>query len=91
MVNKVRIGFIGAGGIANAHYQRYKNIPDVEIVAASDVDSAALERAQKEWGLSKDQVFQDYNEMLSSVELDGVSVCTPHRIHAPASIAALKA
>jgi len=91
MENKVRIGFIGAGGIANAHYQRYKNIPDVEIVAASDVDSAALERAQKEWGLSKDQVFQDYNEMLSSVELDGVSVCTPHRIHAPASIAALKA
>ncbi len=87
---KVRIGFIGAGGIAGAHYQRYMTIPDVEIVAVSDVDENALERRIKEWNIPRENTFKDYNEMLSSVELDGVSICTPHRYHAPAAIAAMK-
>ena len=88
--NKVRIGFIGSGGIAGTHYEKYKTIPDVEIVAISDVDEGVLERRVKEWNLPKENAFKDYNDMLSSVELDGVSICTPHKFHAPATVAALK-
>jgi len=88
--NKVRIGIIGAGEIAGVHYEKYKTIPDVEIVAISDVDEGVLERRVKEWNLPKENAFKDYNDMLSSVELDGVSICTPHKFHAPATVAALK-
>ena len=34
---KLRIGIIGTGGIANAHINSYKKMPDVEIVAGDDI------------------------------------------------------
>ena len=34
---KLRVGIIGTGGIANAHMQSYKRMPDVEVVALADI------------------------------------------------------
>ena len=85
----VRLGLIGAGGIAQAHCRAMSEINGVEIVAASDIVKANLERTSKRWGISK--TFTDYNEMLKMDELDGVVVCTPTAVHAPPTIAALKA
>ncbi|WP_449462298.1 Gfo/Idh/MocA family oxidoreductase [Tardisphaera miroshnichenkoae] len=87
--DKVKIGLIGAGGIAEVHYQKYMALPNVEVVAISDINEEVIKRRAKEWNVPN--AFRDYNEMLSSVRLDGVSVCTPHKYHAPAAIAALNA
>lgn len=39
---KLRIGFIGTGGIAlNAHVPGWQSLPDVEIVAVADVRETA--------------------------------------------------
>jgi len=87
----VRIGLIGAGGIANgAHIPGYKALgSEVEIVACADVNRATAERTAREQGIPG--VYEDYNEMLRNERLDGVSVCTPNKFHAPAVIAALGA
>jgi predicted dehydrogenase len=85
----IKLGLIGAGGIAQAHCRAMADIDGVEIVAASDLVKENVERTANRWGISK--TFTDYNEMLKMDELDGVVVCTPTAVHAPPTIAALKA
>jgi predicted dehydrogenase len=85
-----KVGFIGAGAIARTHMKHLKEIPGVELVAATDVIDDNLSRAQKEFGVQR--VYKDYMEMLKAEkEIEAVSVCTPNGLHAPNSIAALEA
>jgi predicted dehydrogenase len=85
----VKLGLIGAGGIAQAHCRAMSEVSGVEIIAASDLIKANAERTAERWGIPK--TFTDYNEMLKMDELDGVVVCTPTAVHAPPTVAALKA
>ncbi len=86
---KLRIGIIGAGGIAGAHMTYLQQMDDVEIVALADVNEAAMARHAKTYNVS--QTYTDYHEMLAKANLDAVSVCTPNGLHAPCTIAALAA
>ncbi|MBD3184306.1 gfo/Idh/MocA family oxidoreductase [Candidatus Poribacteria bacterium] len=85
----VKLGLIGAGGIAQAHMRAMSEVSGVEIAAASDLIESNVKRTAERWGIPK--TFTDYNEMLKMDELDGVIVCTPTAVHAPPTIAALKA
>ncbi|MEM4805586.1 MAG: Gfo/Idh/MocA family oxidoreductase [Thermofilaceae archaeon] len=87
---KIRVGIIGAGGIANNHAHYYREIPDVELAAVADVNVERAREFALRWGVPPEGVFQDYREMLDSVKLDAVSVCTPHAVHAKPSIEALQ-
>lgn len=88
-MGKVKIGIIGAGSISQFHIHGYQQLPDVELTAVCDINEERAKLAAEKYGIP--HVFTDFNEMLKSVELDGVSVCTWNNAHAPASIAALKA
>ncbi len=85
----VKLGLIGAGGIAQAHMGAMSEIDGVEIVAASDLAEANVKRTADRWGIPK--TFTDYNEMLKMDELDGVIVCTPTAVHGAPTVAALNA
>lgn len=89
MSKKVRIGFIGSGGIARYQMSKLKDLADVEIVAVSDVSPVALNLAKKEIGVEK--TFADWKDLLKIKELDAVSVCTPNKLHCDPTIAALNA
>ena len=84
---KVRVGFIGSGGIARHHMGLLAKFDDVEIVAASDVSEPALKMVEEQFGIKK--TFTDYKEMLKDVKLDAIDVCTPNYLHAQPSIDAL--
>jgi len=88
---RLRIGIIGVGGIARtAHIPAYlAHKGEAEIVACADVSLERAQAAASEFGIP--HAFGDFQEMLNSVELDAVSVCTPNKFHAPATIAALEA
>lgn len=86
---KLRVAFIGAGGIAGTHMRYYKDMDDVEMVAMSDIFEAGMAAKSEQYGIP--DTFTDYNTMLNKVKPDAVSVCTPNGLHAPATIAALKA
>ncbi|MBE7466025.1 MAG: Gfo/Idh/MocA family oxidoreductase [Planctomycetes bacterium] len=88
-VKKLRVGFVGAGGIAGTHANNYQNMPDVEIVAASDVSEKGLKAFQEKYKVP--QVFTDWKQMLKECELDAVSVCTPNFLHCEPTIGALNA
>ncbi len=80
-MNKLRIGFIGTGGISHWHVRQLKEIEEVEIVAITDVSSASREIVKKEYHLSNVQEYVDYKEMLENEKVHAVVICTPHTQH----------
>ena len=88
-MTKLKIGVIGTGSIAKyRHLVEYARNNEVEIVAVCDINQARVVEVGTNFGAAK--TFTDYNDLLKE-DLDAVSVCTPNYLHAPISIAALKA
>ncbi len=87
---KLRIGIIGTGGIANSHVKTYLKQPDVEIVAGADLVPGKAREFFDKYELKDALDFVDYKEMLDTVELDAVSVCTYNCTHAECTIYALE-
>jgi len=86
----LRIGVIGAGGIARmAHIPGYQACEGAEVVALADVNEEAAHRTAEEFGIA--QVFTDYRDLLRVKAIDAVSVCTPNFMHKQPTVAALRA
>ena len=89
-MERMRAAIVGTGGIAGAHARALRAYPDqVDLVAATDIDPARLEKFGAEWSI--DGRYQSLAEMLAQEKLDLVHLCTPPGAHAPAAIAALEA
>ncbi|HDH06992.1 MAG TPA: Gfo/Idh/MocA family oxidoreductase [Thermoproteales archaeon] len=74
----MKIGFIGAGGIANLHAKKILNIEDVEIVAVSDI---VIEKAKSFAEKYGGKPYSDYREMFDKEKLDAVWICIPPFAH----------
>ncbi len=85
---KLRIGIIGTGGIANSHITAYLQQDDVEIVAGCDIVPGKAEAFFAAHNVEA-KAFEDYKEMIDTMELDAVSVCTYNTTHAECAIYAL--
>lgn len=86
-----RIAFIGLGAVAhNIHLPAMRLLRDrVQLVAGSDPDAAARDRAATRWKIPR--VFADPSVMLAEVQADWIIVGTPpalHREHAQLALAA---
>ncbi len=77
-VERTRIGFIGAGGIAHRHFGVLEQFDDVDIVAVADVDMARATEAAGRFGA---RAFDDAAAMLEAVELDALFICVPPFAH----------
>jgi predicted dehydrogenase len=86
---KFRMAMIGVGGIGASHMKILAGMPDVELVGMADPSEKAL--AARAVDFPDCKPFADYQTMLAEVEADGVDVCAPNGVHAPAAIAALDA
>ena len=82
MARKLRMGFIGAGGIAIGHYQRFAAVKEAEVVALTEPSAASLKRFCAQCsGAAALPVYGDYREMLARETLDGVVILSPHTAH----------
>ncbi len=88
-MDRLRVGFIGAGRIADLHALGYDGNADAALYAVCDTDGEWAARRAQEWGAERS--FTDYRELLSDPKVDAVEVLTPHRFHAEMSVAALAA
>ena len=86
---KLRIGIIGTGGIAGSHIASYKKQPDVEVVAGADLIPGKAEKFFEDNEVEA-KALTDYKEMIDTMNLDAVSVCTYNRTHAECTIYALE-
>ena len=63
-MDKVRIGIIGCGGIANGkHMPSLKTVPNVRMVAFCDIIPERAEKAAKQYGVEGAKVYTDYNKI----------------------------
>ncbi|HEY5561686.1 MAG TPA: Gfo/Idh/MocA family oxidoreductase [Clostridiaceae bacterium] len=87
-MKKLNSAIIGCGSISSLHIDAIVKSEKTNLYAVCDVDGdKALEVAGK-YGCKS---FLDYKEMLKDENIDVVHICTPHYLHAPMAIEAMKA
>lgn len=91
-LEKLKVGIIGCGGIANGkHMPALSKIPEVEMVAFCDIVPERAEKAAEEFGAEGAKVYEDYRELLKDESIQVIHVLTPNNMHSPITVAALKA
>ena len=84
-----KVALVGCGTIAPNHLRAIKSLPGIEVVALCDTNLEKAEQRKNEYELNC-KLYSDFDEMLENEELDSIHVATPHYLHAPMTIKALK-
>src|SRR5262245_12513245 len=84
---ELRVGLIGAGGIARSHAAGYGKQPGVRVVALCGTGAERGRRLAEEVGAA---YHTDYRELLARPDVQAVSVCSPPSLHAEHAIAAAR-
>jgi predicted dehydrogenase len=80
-MEKVRIGFVGVGGMGQmAHLRNYVDLPDCEVVALAELRPETAQLVAARYGVRK--VYRDHAEMLDAESLDGIVASQPYSRHA---------
>jgi predicted dehydrogenase len=77
-MDKVRVGFIGCGGIAQYHFGHMERTAKAQVVAVCD---KLADRAQTAAARFKAKPYTVYAEMLDKEKLDAVFVCVEPSAH----------
>lgn len=89
MNDKIRIGILGCGKIAQVrHIPEYADNPDCELRAFYNPSRQRAEDMAAKYG---GRVYDSAEELLADPEIDAVSVCAANYAHAELAIKALKA
>jgi len=83
----MRVGIIGAGGIAREHRRGYTRLEGVELAGIADPSAEARGRAASEW---ETRGYETVAELLDVARPEAVSICSPPSAHADAAIACLE-
>lgn len=77
---KVKIGFVGVGGMGQcAHLKNYVTVPDCEVVALAEVRTGLGQRVAAKYGIP--HVYSNHTEMLAQEQLDGIVSAQPFTRH----------
>ena len=86
----LRIGIVGAGGIARTrHLPGFAAIPGVEVVGICNKHRESSARVAREFGIAK--VFGNWEALVEDETIDAVVIGTWPYLHAPVTVAALDA
>ena len=91
MNKEIRIALIGTGFISHRHMKVWSHIPQVKIVAAAEIDEKALKAFGEQYHIDEKDLYTDFREMLKRDDIDAIDVCVHNNLHAPISIAVMKA
>ncbi|MBP6963017.1 MAG: Gfo/Idh/MocA family oxidoreductase [Armatimonadetes bacterium] len=79
-MDKVRIGFVGVGGMGQcAHLRNYVTVPECEVVAIAEVKEQQGKLVGERYGIPK--VYKNHEEMLANEKLDGIVASQPFTRH----------
>ncbi len=83
----MKSAIVGCGGIAAVHGAVLHQNPDAEAVAYADIKKERAEAFAQKYGGS---AYGSLEEMLEQESIDVLHICTPHYLHVPMAIKALK-
>ena len=64
--DKLRVGIIGTGWIAEAHIESFKRMKDVKVVAMADLIPGKAEKFAKRYGIENCNFYPDHKSMLDN-------------------------
>lgn len=84
---KLRIGVIGCGRIAQAHFAAIENLKDeADLIATADADEKRAREAKQRFGA---RFFTSrYEDILNHAEIDAVIITLPNHLHHPIALQA---
>jgi len=88
MADIVRVGFIGAGGIARAHAKALADVPDVELIAVTDASPEAADKFAETAGL---HVYASARDLVRDAGVDAVFILVPPFARGESEFAAIEA
>lgn len=88
----LRVGILGAGGIANAHGIGWSaHSGKAEIAVFADLFTDRAQELSNTYTGGKAKVYASSEELFADPEIDVVDICLPHHLHSDAVIGAAKA
>ena len=87
VISMMKSAIVGCGGISAVHSAVLHQNPDTSAVAYADIKK---ERAQALANRYGGNAYGSLEEMLEAESIDVLHICTPHYLHVPMAIAALK-
>ena len=96
-LDRVRIAFVGVGGMGSAHVRNFLKIDKVEVKAVCDLLDWKVKRIQ-DWAVEAGQPRptgyhrgeRDFERLCAEEDVDIVFTATPWRWHVPVCMAAMK-
>jgi predicted dehydrogenase len=90
MSEPLRVGLVGAGGIAAAHLGAMRRHPmHLRAAAICDLNPDNGRRRGEQYGVSA--LYSDIHQMLADADIEAVDICTSHDQHAELAIKAANA
>lgn len=91
---RIRVGFIGVGGMGTNRLRGFLRHDDVEIAALCDLDKNHLDKSVQLVKTARNTsppTFTDYRKLLASKDIDAVCIATPDHWHALPAVQACQA
>ena len=84
----MKIALVGVGGMGGVHFNIYKGMTDIELVALCDI---RMDMLKEKAGDLPVKLYADIDEMLEKEKPDLVDICTPTYLHVEMAIKAMEA
>jgi predicted dehydrogenase len=91
-VDKIKIGIIGCGQIADEkHLPGLTSLDNVECIAFCDTKQEIAQTLLSKYGTCDAKLYSDADRLFENKDIDVVHICTTSKSHAPLSIKAMEA
>ncbi|MCP4626569.1 MAG: Gfo/Idh/MocA family oxidoreductase [bacterium] len=88
-MEKIRVGFIGAGMIGPIHMENLSRIPNIEIAALASRNQEFADKNTARLGIPK--AYGEWQDLVTDPEIDIVHITCPNRLHYPIAKACIEA
>ena len=88
-MDKVRVGIIGTGFVANIHAMSFEHVPEGEVVAVASKTPGKAENFADERDIPDG--YDDYRRILERNDIDAITVAVPNYLHEEIVVAAAEA
>ena len=83
----MKVSVVGCGMVSRNHLRVLKSMKNIEISSVVDIKKDRADTAAKKYGC---RAYYDFDTMLEEDKPDSIHICTPHYLHVPMAVAALK-
>jgi predicted dehydrogenase len=88
----LRVGVIGAGGIAMQHGKGWTSFGDrARVTAVADVSEPRARVFSDRFTGGTARIYSEIEALVADPDVDAVDICLPHHLHTPAIVAAARA